>query len=326
MKIEKTTLIEFDVVAERERIDSVFKGAERVALRTVVDRFELGEFEDLAREGVTWTREFAEFVHPVILGVLRDVTLRQHQVLLASQGNFPEKHERSEREQMLLRLAGTPVGSDALSYPRFKRKYDPSEKFENPNDVEVQHSYCLHILASMTHGLVGAFNAMEDAQADPTAVKNFLAKKHGLRESARQFYAQLLGEPVPASKAPVLPESASANEAAPPVANPATTPKFTRCVSVTGQYNASFVFEGDEQVTAWLRDELPSLEHKYGSLYHSTSELPGLQPGDTCFVYGEGSDTFVITKLIQHSPHRFGFVLDSGCSEEVAKCYLPTDN
>ena len=49
--------------------------------------------------------------------------------------------------------------------------------------------------------------------------------------------------------------------------------------------------------------------------------LPGFKIGDTYMVWGEGCDTFKIVDLVQYSPNRYGFLLDSGDTEEVAKCH-----
>lgn len=100
-----------------------------------------------------------------------------------------------------------------------------------------------------------------------------------------------------------------------------THPVFHKCVSVRGGLASSFVFENEQAVQAWLKKEFLELKKEYGHLEAKTSDLPGLKVGDTCNVWGEAQDEFKIIDLIQYSPHRFGFILDSGCSEEVAKCH-----
>lgn len=96
---------------------------------------------------------------------------------------------------------------------------------------------------------------------------------------------------------------------------------FTRCVRVSGNLGSSYVFADDVAVDHWLKTTLPELNAKYGQLVVSVSDLPGLKVGDTCHVWGEADDVFTILKLIKYSPDRYGFLLDSGWSEEVAKCY-----
>ena len=49
-------------------------------------------------------------------------------------------------------------------------------------------------------------------------------------------------------------------------------------------------------------------------------ELDGLHVGDKCHVSGEGDDVFTIIGMKMYSPDRPGFILDSGCCEEVVKC------
>lgn len=98
-------------------------------------------------------------------------------------------------------------------------------------------------------------------------------------------------------------------------------PIFKIGISVRQELQASFCFETQEQVNQWLKTDFLELQQKYGPLTYSQFNLPGFKVGDTCYVYGDGDDTYKILKVITYSPHRFGFVLDSGCSEEVVKCH-----
>ena len=105
-----------------------------------------------------------------------------------------------------------------------------------------------------------------------------------------------------------------------------TQPKFTRRVMTQGDLLASYVFEDDTALQQWKETELPKLEQKYGKLELDISELPGLVVGDKCLVNGEGSEVFTIMELFEYSPNRYGFALDSGWCEEVAKCRtVPTE-
>lgn len=96
---------------------------------------------------------------------------------------------------------------------------------------------------------------------------------------------------------------------------------FTVVISVRGNLLASYVFEDDNKAEAWLSKEFKELQAEHGPLTYTKGTLDGLKVGDRCFVWGDGDEEYVIEKLIKYSPHRYGFVLDSGCSEEVAKCY-----
>lgn len=96
---------------------------------------------------------------------------------------------------------------------------------------------------------------------------------------------------------------------------------FKKCVRVRGGLGSSFVFESSEDVNNWIETELPELEDKYGKLEYTISDLDGLSEGDECHVVGEGSDVFIIEGVFKYSNNRWGFALDSGWSEEVAKCY-----
>lgn len=96
---------------------------------------------------------------------------------------------------------------------------------------------------------------------------------------------------------------------------------FTRMARVRGALYSSYCFTSEKKLKEWIKSEFPLLEKQYGALELTVSKLPGFKVGDTCFVWGEGSDTFTIEGIKQYSPHRFGFLLDSGCSEEVVKCH-----
>jgi hypothetical protein len=100
-----------------------------------------------------------------------------------------------------------------------------------------------------------------------------------------------------------------------------SNPIFKIVARTRGQLGSSFVFENKAELEKWKKESLPKMEKEYGKLELNVAELPGLKVGDTCHVCGEGDDTFVIKSLIKYSENRYGFVLDSGCSEEVAKCY-----
>lgn len=96
---------------------------------------------------------------------------------------------------------------------------------------------------------------------------------------------------------------------------------FKKGVNVKGALISAYSFENQEAVDEWLKSVLPVLEKQYGKLEHTTYELDGLKVGDRCHVVGEGDVEFKIEKVIKYSEDRWGFVLDSGWTEEVVKCY-----
>lgn len=98
--------------------------------------------------------------------------------------------------------------------------------------------------------------------------------------------------------------------------------KFVIEANVKGALISSFCFESQEEFDAWKKSDFIELQQKYGPLTLSEGKLPGLSVGDTCCVYGEGMEEFKIVELIEYSKNRFGFVLDSGWSEEVVKCFV----
>lgn len=96
---------------------------------------------------------------------------------------------------------------------------------------------------------------------------------------------------------------------------------FTVCIRVSGSLQSSYVFENSKAAEQWLKSEYSKLSRKYGGLKYTKETLPGLKVGDVCNVWGEAKDVFVIRKLICWGNNRYGFILDNGCAEEVAKCH-----
>ena len=96
---------------------------------------------------------------------------------------------------------------------------------------------------------------------------------------------------------------------------------FTRCVTLTGEYNATFVFQTQKAMEKWIASELPELEKRYGTLEVNTRTLQGLKVGDSCKVVGDGDLVYVIRRIREYSPNNYGFILDSGWVEPVYKCY-----
>ena len=96
---------------------------------------------------------------------------------------------------------------------------------------------------------------------------------------------------------------------------------FTKCIDVRGNLISSYVFQNDKEVDKWLKNDYSILKEKHDNLSYNIRELDSLKIGDECYVLGEGDDIFTIKGIIKFSPNRYGFILDSGWTEEVAKCY-----
>ena len=94
---------------------------------------------------------------------------------------------------------------------------------------------------------------------------------------------------------------------------------FTKCINTSGDYFAEYVFSDEAEMQHWIEAEMPKLS-EYNFTIH-ISDLEPLKPNDTCKVYGEGSVVFKIVDIVKFEPYRYGFVLDDGCVESVAKCY-----
>lgn len=100
------------------------------------------------------------------------------------------------------------------------------------------------------------------------------------------------------------------------------TAPFSTSIQVRGQLFCSFCFTNENEIKNWLRDQLPSLEKKYGKLTLLIKPFHSLKTGDTCYVNGEGNDEFKIIDVVKNSENRYSFVLDTGWTEEVNKCYI----
>jgi len=99
---------------------------------------------------------------------------------------------------------------------------------------------------------------------------------------------------------------------------------FKHVIHVSGNFISSYVFTDRESMENWVINDQPLLIKKYGPLKYTFACLPGLQIGDLCHVRGDGDEVYRIVSLVNFSPNRYGFVLDSGCCEEVQKCYRIT--
>ena len=98
------------------------------------------------------------------------------------------------------------------------------------------------------------------------------------------------------------------------------TKTFSISLSTSGDLYSSFVFSDNSELGSWLAEELPILKSKYNITY-KVEKLDVLKIGDKCHVTGDGLDVYTIKKVIKFSPYRYGFVLNTGFVEEVAKCY-----
>lgn len=92
-------------------------------------------------------------------------------------------------------------------------------------------------------------------------------------------------------------------------------------IITNGNLISSFVFENENEVNRWISEDLQLLKEKYGNINFKIRQLSPLKIGDYCHVCGEGFDIFKIEGQVLYSKDRYGFVLDTGFSEEVGKCY-----
>lgn len=95
---------------------------------------------------------------------------------------------------------------------------------------------------------------------------------------------------------------------------------FTKAIHMWGNLISSYVFESEKKRNEWLATDFVVLKKIYGQLKYTKFDLPSLKVGDTCKVMGDGNEKFKILSIVKYSKDRYGFVLDSGWVEEVAKC------
>lgn len=121
MRIEVTSIIEFDIARERERIDGAFAGQPRLQerLRAVLDRFAAGEFDALSGEVALWDREEQQYLHPRVFDVLAKVRVR---TLTAGslEAIIEQRKNRSATTTMVADYEGEPSPEMAAQYPRFR--------------------------------------------------------------------------------------------------------------------------------------------------------------------------------------------------------------
>lgn len=189
MRIEIISAVEFDTAKERDRLSTAFEGAQRELLLSILERFEQGQFEALAKEAPTWPQGLAEFLHPVVYDVVKD-TLQRLAAAGTGQGG-----QLSGREQMLRDLAGVPTVRGRYPQHRIVVAPDGREVFHNPNDVRVQHNYALVVLLSTTVALRKSVALLEQCLATDKVspqVGEFLARHEALLASAEKVEKQLL--------------------------------------------------------------------------------------------------------------------------------------
>jgi hypothetical protein len=99
-----------------------------------------------------------------------------------------------------------------------------------------------------------------------------------------------------------------------------TNPIFTVHASTSGNLMSDFVFVDRNAYRRWRNREFKALCLEYPGLTVRTETLKPVHVGDRCRVIGDGARVYKILSLEQYEPHRFGFVLSSGCCEGVHKC------
>lgn len=114
MLIEKTTLIQFDEVAERARIKRAYKGEKRDGLLAILDAFVGGDFAQMLRlAGRVDSAWLGSLAMPVV-DILRDLNGQ-----LAEQAALKGGAKASSAEKKLWAMRGIAFGPEAAAYPKF---------------------------------------------------------------------------------------------------------------------------------------------------------------------------------------------------------------
>lgn len=121
MRIEVTSIIEFDPVREQERIEGAFAGQPKLQerLRAVLDRFVAGDFDALSHEVALWSREEQQFLHPKVFDVLAKVRVRM-QTAGSLEAIIEQRKTLSSTAAMLADYGGQSSPEMAAEYPRFR--------------------------------------------------------------------------------------------------------------------------------------------------------------------------------------------------------------
>lgn len=118
MKIEQTTLIQFDEQRERARLMKHFSGIPQVQLLAVLDAVEAEQWSLACDVFNEMPAETAGFLHPTIRELLLDVKGQLHRKRAG------EAASSVAAFNPLADFAGLPQGGEGDDYPKFRRLPD----------------------------------------------------------------------------------------------------------------------------------------------------------------------------------------------------------
>lgn len=96
---------------------------------------------------------------------------------------------------------------------------------------------------------------------------------------------------------------------------------FKYSAFVSGNYSCLYVFENSQQLDSWTNSEFKKLKNQYGNLLLRVEVLDQLKIGDKCHVNGDGNEIYQILDITKFDEYQYGFILDTGFVENVAKCF-----
>jgi hypothetical protein len=115
MLIEKTTLIQFDDVADRARILKNFEGEQQAALLAVLELMVSGDFLAMARAVVELKPGVPQFLAMPIYDIATELIDRQ--VLV---NRYADGFKVRGAQACLMRMRGIPIGPESAFYPKFE--------------------------------------------------------------------------------------------------------------------------------------------------------------------------------------------------------------
>jgi hypothetical protein len=116
MFIKKTTLLEFDDVAERARINQVFKGTTRGLLLAVLDAMVAGQWEQFRELAVGLPKDHVEFLAEPVFELAVELQEQRKRRAAYEGGATIDPATRS----MLSHMKGVALGPESANYPQLE--------------------------------------------------------------------------------------------------------------------------------------------------------------------------------------------------------------
>lgn len=116
MLIEKISLLEFDEVAERARINQVFKGTTRDLLLAVLDAMVAGQWEQFRALAIGLPKDHVEYLAEPVFELARDLQEQRKRRIAYADGYVANPATRLQMSPM----TAIALGPESAHYPQFK--------------------------------------------------------------------------------------------------------------------------------------------------------------------------------------------------------------